>query len=47
MVVGNDRMFISVQVVPEFEKLAAVAKAWAVEAAGPSGLIARQDVATS
>jgi long-chain acyl-CoA synthetase len=44
VVVGNDRKFISALIVPEFEKLAAVAKGWGVEAAVPSEVIARQDV---
>jgi long-chain acyl-CoA synthetase len=44
VVVGNDRKFISALVVPEFEKLAAVARGWGVETATPAELIERQDI---
>ncbi len=44
VVVGNGRKFISALIVPEFEKLAAVARQWGVASGGPAELIERQDI---
>ncbi len=44
VVVGNGRKFISALIVPEFEKLLALARQWGIEAAGPAALVERQDI---
>jgi long-chain acyl-CoA synthetase len=45
MVVGNGRKFISALIVPEFEKLATVAREWGIEAGSPAELVEHQNIA--